>query len=227
MSNDDPKPTQAIAKSDAEPPATLAAEEETDLALREGWRGNGHLEMVGAAQEAGLSAKETELELFTKAFAASSVLDDPEDHSIVMRGRTTLSDTQLLKCLYPTFRFLRLPKDEVVARVYDGNFELRVSSKAAQTAPSNIGHAKVALQVLLGAGLFGWAAMEIAQLATAVIWAVGLLVAGWVLRKGLVSGRAIMGARLANSLAILAQEEGLILPEAGAGQEALQRGSSS
>lgn len=214
MSNDEPKPTQALAKTDAELPA--------ELELREGWRGNGHRELVSAAQEAGLSAKETELELFTKAFAASSVLDDPEDHSIVMRGRTTLSDTQLLKCLYPTFRFLRLRKEDVVARVYDGSFELRVSSKAAQTAPSNIGHAKVALQVLLGAGLFGWAAMEIAQWVTAIIWGAGLLVAAWVLRKGLVSGRAIMGARLANSLAILAQEEGLILPEAGAGQEALE-----
>lgn len=207
MSQDGKNPT-AIAKKD----------EEQELALPEGWRGNDHLDMVGAAEQAGLPAKQTELDLFTKAFAASSVLDDPEDHAIVMRGRTTLTDKELLKCLYPTLRFLRLRKDDVVARVYDGNFELRVSSKAAQTAPSNIGHAKVALQIMLGSGLLGWACMEFGQWVTAIIWGIGLLTAGWILRRGLVSGRAIMGARLASSLAILAQEEGLILPEAGAGQ---------
>lgn len=209
MSDQESPSGKALAKTDPEG--------SNELALPEGWRGNGHRDLVQAAKEAGLPAKKTELELFTQAFASSTVLDDPQDHSIVMRGRTTLTDQELLKCLYPTMRFLRLRKDDVVARVHDGSFELRVSSKAAQTAPSNIGHAKVALQIMLGAGLLGWACMEIAQWITAVIWGAGLLVAGWTLRRGLVSGRAIMGARLANSLAILAQEEGLILPEAGAG----------
>lgn len=195
-------------------------EESAQLQLKEGWRGNDHLDAVDAAQEAGLSGKNTELDLFTQAFAASTQLDDPEDHSISIRGRTTLKSEELLKCLYPTMRFLRLRKEDVVARVYDGNFELRVSNKAAQTAPSNIGHAKVALQVLLGGGLLGWAFMQFANWLTALVWGAALLTAGWILRRGLVSGRAIMGARLAKSLAILAQEEGLILPEAGAGAKA-------
>lgn len=214
MSEDD---TKAIAK--------VESSDSADLALPKGWRGNDHKDMVEAAGEAGLSAKKTELDLFTQAFAASTVLDDPADHAIVVRGRTTLSDRELLKCLYPTMRFLRVSKDDVVARVYDGTFELRVSSKAAQRAPSNIGHAKAALQVMLGAGLFGWACMEIAQWLTALLWGAGLLTAGWILRRGLVSGRAIMGARLANSLGILAQEEGLILPEAGAGRAELSETS--
>lgn len=197
----------------------LAVPEGQELAMPEGWRGDDHKELVQAAKEAGLPAKKTELDLFTKAFAASTVLDDPDDHAIVMRGRTTLTDKELLKCLYPTLRFLRLSKDDVVARVYDGGFELRVCARAARTAPSNIGHAKVALQLMLGGGLLGWAFMQIAQWITALIWGAALLTAAWVLRRGLVSGRAIMGARLASSLAILAQEEGLILPEAGAGQQ--------
>lgn len=219
MNKEDKDPGSAIAPVQGKDLESNAAVEGQELAMPEGWRGDEHRELVQAAKEAGLPAKKTELDLFTKAFAASTVLDDPQDHAIVVRGRTTLTDKELLKCLYPTLRFLRLGKDDVVARVYDGGFELRVSARAARIAPSNIGHAKVALQIMLGAGLFGWACMEIAQWITALLWAAGLLTAGWVLRRGLVSGRAILGARLASSLGILAQEEGLILPEAGAGQQ--------
>lgn len=217
MNKEDKDPSSAIVPVQAKDLAPSVPAESQDLAMPEGWRGDEHRELVQAAKEAGLPAKATELDLFTKAFAASTVLDDPQDHAVVVRGRTTLTDKELLKCLYPTLRFLRLSKDDVAARVYDGSFELRICARAAQTAPSNIGHAKVALQIMLGAGLLGWAFMQFAQWLTALVWGAGLLTAGWVLRRGLVSGRAILGARLANSLGILAQEEGLILPEAGAG----------
>lgn len=212
--------SSSAGERDDSPPGTQALaprEGGAEIELPEGWRGDEHQLALSAVESAGLDARKAELDLFQKAFAATTTVDDPDDHAIVLRGRTTLDDLELLRCLRPTLRFLKLSKDSVVARVHDGEFELRVEAVAADHAPVTTQYAKTALQVFLGAGLMGWASMQVAQWPAAIIWGIGLLIGGWLLRRGMVSGRALMAARLATSLAMLAQEEKLILPLAGAG----------
>ena len=51
--------------------------------------------------------------------------------------------------------------------------------------------------------------------AAAILWGAGLLYGSWELRRGMVSGRAMLGARLSLGLAMLAREEQLILPSKG------------
>ncbi|TPV95251.1 MAG: hypothetical protein B7733_10875 [Myxococcales bacterium FL481] len=182
-----------------------------------GWRGDEHQLRVAAAEEAGLDKQEAELEVFTEAFKASMVVEDPEDKAIVLRGRTVLDARQLSRSLRPTLRFLKLAENLVGLRVHDGTFELRVSAKAAETASPTLDSAKVALRVMVGFGVVGLMLTQVGQAAAAITWGVGLVVAGWVLRSGLVSGRAMLAARLAVSLAMLAQAEQLVLPLAGAG----------
>lgn len=211
------KPDKSPEVSAASSSVPAKREDGGGIALPDGWRGDEHQLAVSAVESAGLDPRKAELDLFQKAFAATTVVDDPEDHAIVLRGRTTLDDLELMRCLRPTLRFLKLNKNNLAARVHDGEFEIRVDAVAADYAPVSTQYAKTALQVFMGAGLVGWAAMQVAQWAAAVIWGVGLLLGAWLLRRGLVSGRALLAARLATSLAMLAQEERLILPLAGAG----------
>ena len=51
----------------------------------------------------------------------------------------------------------------------------------------------------------------------AILWGVGLILGAWQLRRGLASGRAMLAARLAIALGMLAAEEQLILPPAEEG----------
>lgn len=185
--------------------------------VKNGWRGDEHKLQVAAADEAGLDKNSAELDLYTEAFKATMVVEDPDDKAIVLRGRTVLDAKQLSRSLRPTLRFLKVSEDLVGLRVHDGTFELRVAAKAAESAAPTLDSAKVALRVMLGFGLVGLMLTQVSQAAAAIAWGGGLLLAGWVLRSGLVSGRAMLAARLAVSLAMLAQAEQLVLPLAGAG----------
>ena len=72
------------------------------------------------------------------------------------------------------------------------------------------------LKLWLGAALTGflaWNMFGLDWLAT-IIWGLALLVGAWTLRQGTVSGRSMLAARLTVALAMLAQEEQLILPPA-------------
>ena len=183
------------------------------------WRGDEHELRLAAAREAGLEAAEVdevELSLFTEGFKAGMTLDDPEDRAIVLRGRTVLREKQMSKALGPTFKFLGIPKDQLALRIQDGEFELRVSQNVAEAATPALDAAKLVLKLWIGLGLVGmlaWVWFDLAWL-TALLWGGALVMGGYTLREGAVSGRAMLGARLTMALAMLAQEEKLILPPA-------------
>lgn len=196
-----PTPTKALAKLDDGQP----------------WRGDEHELRLAAAREAGLETEElneVEISLFTEGFKAGMTLDDPDDRAIVLRGRTVLRESQMSKALRPTFKFLGLPNDQLALRVFDGEFELRVSQNVAEAAKPALDSARLVLKLWIGLGLVGmlaWYMFNLAWLA-AILWGGALIGGGYVLRQGAVSGRALLGARLTVALAMIAQEEKLILP---------------
>lgn len=204
----------------AEAPKGDALEKRTSDAISKGdegaaWRGDDHQIMVSAAKEAGLEGVDAELESFTEGFRAGMDVEDPTDRAIVVRGRTVLKDKQLVKALDPTLRFLRIPRTEMQLRVHDGEFELRVGRAVADKEKPVLDSAKVALQVWIAAGLVGLFVMQWSNPGAAIIWGLGLIFGGWTMRQGLVNGRSMMAARLTVALAMLAREEGLILPPVG------------
>jgi hypothetical protein len=179
------------------------------------WSGDDHKLAVAAAKEAGLDTVELEVESYTEGFKTGLVLDDPADHAIVLRGRTILREKQLLSQLRPTFKFLRLSKDMIGLRIHDGNFELRIARSAADQAAPATDSSKLALLVWIAAGVLGYALGQLFAPASAVIWGLGLLAGAYILRSGLVNGRSLLAARLLTSLAMMAQEEQLVLPPSG------------
>jgi hypothetical protein len=187
----------------------------------EPWRGDEHKLQLEAAREAGLETSEAqalELDLYTRGFKTSLVLQDSDDNALVARGRTVLEHASLIKSLRPVLTYLTVPRDAWRARVHDGEFELRIDAKATQATAPVIDAGKGVLQIWLAAGLFGFAIFKLALLgpfssgAAAILWGLGLLYGSWELRRSMVSGRAMLGARLSLGLAMLAQEEQLILP---------------
>jgi hypothetical protein len=203
MPKQEGEPTKAIAKLDDATP----------------WRGDEHELRLAAAREAGLPAEElneVELELFTAGFKAGMVLDDPADRSIVFRGRTILRDKQMAKALLPTLRFLSIPRDQIALRIHDGEFELRISRVAVDSAKPALDHAKLTLKLWFGAALTGFVLWNMFKLgwAATILWGLALVVGGYVLRQGTFSGRSMLAARLTVALAMLAKEEKLILPPA-------------
>lgn len=179
------------------------------------WRGDEHQLQVAAAAEAGLEKSRTEVDLYTRGFTAGMTVEDPYDGSIVARGRTVLADKELLQTLRPTLHYLGVGRDAVKVRVHDGEFELRVDRRAADASSPALDSAKLALQLWIGFGLLGLAGYWfIGSSVAAVLWGVGLLLGGWQVRRGLASGRAMLSARLALALGMLAKEQQLILPPA-------------
>ena len=99
-------------------------------------------------------------------------------------------------------------------RVFDGQFELRVASQAAEASASVQGAARTVLLMWMAGALLGWWMLSVSRVATFLVWGMTLLVGAWSLRRGLVSGRTMLAARLAVGLGMLAHEEQLILPPA-------------
>jgi hypothetical protein len=184
----------------------------TSLARRR-WRGDEHQLQLAAAKEAGLATDDVELELYTEGFSAGMTLEDPFDGAIVARGRTVIKERELVASLRAPLVYLGVPRDAIKVRIHDGRFELRVSKHAADASRPSLDSAKIALQVWIGFGLLGFAAMQfLPSFVAALVWSAGLLLGAWQLRRGLVTGRAMLSARLAMALALLAKEEQLILP---------------
>jgi hypothetical protein len=188
------------------------ASEPAQIEPVEPWTGDEHVLQVEAAKEAGLAANKVELESFTEGFKTGMTLEDKADKSIVLRGRTVLKLKELKKSLFPLFKFLRVPLSEVAMQVHQGEFEIRVSGKVAERAAPVLDSAKVALKTFIGFGLMGFLASQLHQALAAIVWGLGLLLGGYALRQGLVNGRSMLGGRLVVGLAMLAQEEGLVLP---------------
>jgi len=199
---------------------TEGSKGDTSLARREvdaaaGWRGDEHLLQVEAAGEAGLSRRDVELELYTRGFSSGMTVEDPHDGAIVARGRTVLTEPELLRSLKPPLLYLGVSLDAVKVRVHDGDFELRVAKHAAESSTPALESGKDALKVFVGFGLLGLAAYQIILPAVGgIIWGVALLLGGWLLRQGMASGRMMLSGRLAMGLGMLAQEEQIILPPA-------------
>ncbi len=197
----------------------MSETEDKALAVRDGqWRGDEHALQVSAAQEAGLSANEVALDLYTQGFKSALVLRDPDDGAMVVTGRTVLKVDQLHRSLRPMLQFLQLSREHVRLQVHDGAFELRVNDRAADAQTPALDAAKEVLKVWLAAGLVGFALLQVpglgivGQFIALAVWIAGLLWGGFSLRRGMVSGRARLGARLTMGLGMLAQEEQLILP---------------
>lgn len=181
----------------------------------EPWSGDEHQIRSSAAKEAGLDAPSVEADFFTDGFKAGIVMQDPLDGAIVARGRTVLKETELFASLIPALHYLGVRKDDYKVKVTGGRFELRVSKQVAEQSSPVLESAKLALQIFVGFGILGFAAYQwMPQWVAGIIWGIALLVGGWQLKQGLVTGRALLGARLAVALGILAQEEQLILPPA-------------
>jgi hypothetical protein len=207
----------SAATSGASPSSTP----ETALASG-GWRGDEHKLQVSAASEAGLEADSVEVDLYAQAFRAGMTIDDPHDGAIVVRGRTVLRDNELRDALKPLLHYLRVPYDALRVWVHDGSFEVRISRRAAEAGRPAVENAKITLKLWFGFGLLGltvllWSPF-FAQAGAALLWGTGLILGGWQLRHGLASGRAMLAARLALGLGMLAREQQLILPPAGDGE---------
>ncbi|MBV1862667.1 MAG: hypothetical protein KUG77_29870 [Nannocystaceae bacterium] len=181
----------------------------------EPWSGDEHQIRSSAAKEAGLDATAAEADFLTDGFKAGIVVQDPLDGAIVARGRTVLKETELFSSLRPALQYLGVRKDDYKVRVTGGRFELRVSKQVAEQSSPVMASAKLALQTLVGFGIVGFVAYQwLPQWVAGIVWGFALMAGGWQLRQGLVSGRALLGARLAVALGLLAQEEQLILPPA-------------
>jgi hypothetical protein len=193
---------KSLIKSGEAPQAALAP-----------WRGNDHQLQVAAAKEVGLDPRAAELEIFTQAFRHATVVDDPSDHSIVIRGRTVLKAAEFERALRPVLRYLQVGSDLVTLLVHDARFEVRVHARAAEAAPAAMSEAKQVLWIWLACSMVGFTALaQSMRWAAFLLWTFGLLYGGYRLRKAVVSGRAMLAGRLALSLAMMAQEEKLILP---------------
>jgi hypothetical protein len=178
------------------------------------WRGDEHKLQVLAAEEAGLAPTPVALDLYTEGFKAGLQERDPADGAIVLRGRTVLKADELERSLRPMLRFLRIGPEAVRARVFDGQFEVRIASQAAEAGAAVQGAARSVLVMWLAGGLLGWWMLSVSRVATFLVWGITLMLGAWSLRRGLVSGRTMLAARLAVGLGMLAHEEQLILPPA-------------
>lgn len=183
----------------------------------EPWRGDDHALQVQAAREAGLPATQAAVDNFTEGFRRGLVEKDPADGAIVLRGRTVLGAEELAQRLRPMVRFLRLGIDAIRVRVVDGEFELRIAGSAADASEAAQGAARTVLVIWVASALIGFALLGSSQVAALLVWSVGLLVGASALRRGLISGRTMLAARLTVGLGILAHEEQLILPPVRAG----------
>jgi hypothetical protein len=179
------------------------------------WRGDDHNLQLEAAAQVGLPIDEAALDSFTRGFSSGITIDDPLDGAIVARGRTPLAAGELAKSLRPAMRYLGVAPDQIAVQVHDGRFELRIGKRAAEQTKPMRDAGKLTLQVWIGFALLGFAAGRfMPQFVSAIIWGVGLLLGAWQLRRGLASGRAVLAARVALALGMLAQAEQLVLPPA-------------
>lgn len=189
---------------------------QTQAIAKRGWRGDEHLAQAEAAGEVGLDRSEVEVDLYTEGFKAGTTVQDPKDGSIVLRGRTVLKARELKRSLRPMLQYVGVGLEAVKVNVSDGRFEVRIASRAAESSQPALGGAKIALQLLFGFGVLGFAAYSLLPgaytVVAAIVWGVGLLLGAWQLRTGLVGGRAMLAARLAMGLGMLAHEEKLVLP---------------
>ncbi len=177
------------------------------------WSGDEHRIRVAAAKEAGLDAAAVEADSFTEGFKAAVVLNDPFDGALVARGRTVLKEKELFRSLRPALQYLGVRKDDYKVKVTGDVFELRVARQVAEQTAPVLDASKAALFVFVGFAAVGVLSYIYLSAALAgVLWGAGLLVGGWQLRRGIVSGRAMLGARLSVALGMLAQEEKLVLP---------------
>ncbi len=204
---------------DAPPAVRRPTAAEGERAIVRAWRGDEHQLQVQAADEAGLPVDEVALDLYTKGFSAGITMDDPLDGALVARGRTVLAKPELRATLQPVLRYLGVAPDLVDVEVVDGRFVMRIHKRATEGTKPVYEAGKLTLQVWVGFGLLGLAAGRyLPSFFSAIFWGIGLMLGAWQLRRGLATGRAMLGARVAIALGMVAQAEKLVLPpEVGPG----------
>lgn len=177
------------------------------------WRGDEHQLQVQAAADAGLAIDEVALDLYTKGFSAGITIDDPLDGALVARGRTLLAASELRATLRPVLRYLGVAPELVDVEVVDGRFVMRIHKKATEGTKPVYEAGKLTLQIWFGFGLLGFAAGRfMPAFVSAIFWGIGLMLGAWQLRRGLATGRAMLGARVAIALGMVAQTDKLVLP---------------
>ncbi|MBC8074383.1 MAG: hypothetical protein IAG13_39045 [Deltaproteobacteria bacterium] len=127
-----------------------------------------------------------------------------------------MNEAELRRSLRPALRFLGIAPELVDVAVIDGRFVMRIHKKAAEGTKPLYEAGKLTLQLWVGFGMLGLAAMRfMPEFVSAILWGVGLMLGGWQLRRGMASGRAMIAARMAIALALMAQQEQLVLPPEG------------
>lgn len=180
----------------------------------DGWRGDEHALQVAAGEEAGLTRDAVALDLYRRGFAHGLTARDPVDGALVLRGRTVLTDAQLLAAMKKIFRHLHLAIDGLRVRVHDGAFEVRIAESVASNTSALVDAMRRALLAFVGGGLAGLLLYSTAASFALVAFSVGLLIGAWILRRGLADGRVAFAVRMVEELALLADREQLILPPA-------------
>ncbi|MEZ4450835.1 MAG: hypothetical protein R3B09_15245 [Nannocystaceae bacterium] len=181
----------------------------------EAWRGDDHALQVAAAEEIGLTRGEVAVDLYRRGFTHGLTAKDPVDGALVLRGRTVLRDDQLLAAMKKIFRHLHLAVEGLRVRVHDGQFEIRIASSVADDTSAALANAmRRALYIWVLAALFGALAYSIAPALALLVAGPGLLLGGFILRRGIEEGRVAFTLKMVDELALLADREQLILPPA-------------
>lgn len=181
----------------------------------EGWRGDDHALRVAAAEEVGLTRGDVAVDLYRRGFTHGLTAKDPVDGALVLRGRTVLNDDQLLAAMKKIFRHLHLAIDGLRVRVHDGEFEVRIASAVADDASAALANAmRRALVIWIVAAIAGGLAYSIAPALALLVFGPGLLLGGFILRRGIEEGRVAFTLKMVDELALLADREQLILPPA-------------
>ncbi len=179
-----------------------------------GWQGDEHRLQVSAAAEVGLEPAQVAVDLYREGFRGGLVLEDPVDGAIVVHGRTVLQGPQLTAAIRGAMAHLHLPAGVFTVRLQDGEFEVRVASRAVELGGFSLAATRQALFAFVVGGLVGLLFLQTSSALALLAFSFGLLGGSFVLRRGLRQGRELLAARLVEEVARLAHREQLILPPA-------------
>ncbi len=208
-SGDGPKDSLPARRDDASEPASLVR---ANADGADGWTGDEHALSLQAAKEVGLDPSAIELESYSRGFMSAMTLDDPLDHGLVARGRTVLSQSELLELLEPALQFMGVAKEHTSLRVHDASFELRIAGDHVRALGMVWDSTRTAVSLWIATVVAVFLVGRILLAAGVAVGVIGAVFGLFVMRSGLITGRERLAARLATSLAMVASAEQLVLP---------------
>jgi hypothetical protein len=153
---------------------------------------------AGAGRAGGrLAGGQVAVDLYTEGFKAGLQERDPADGAIVLRGRTVLRRRSSSAACGRCFDSCGSGPTRCGRGCIDGEFEVRIAAQAAEASAPVQGAARSVTLDVDGGGLLGWWMLGVSRVATFLVWGITLLLGAWSLRRGLVSGRTMLAARLA------------------------------